>query len=360
MAAILALCVCCAMSRSEAATLVYVGNADTQDISRFHLTDDGHLRADAAVVLQSPAQPGRSVLLATSPNQRYLYAAYLSGNISRVATYAIDRSSGALSAVGLPAPLVDVMAYVTTDRSGRFLLSASYAGNKVVVNAIDASGAVAQTLQIVPTAPKAHCIVPDLGNQHVLHTSLGGDRIYQQRFSAVTGTLASNSPPFVPLPDDSGPRFLIYAPDGRFVYVVDELDARVRVFPADAVNGLLHAQIQEVTILPANFSGKPWGADIHLTRNGRFLYASERTSSTLTVFAVDKRNGLLTLVASVPTLTQPRAFSIDPSDRFLICSGQLTNSVRLYAIDPKSGQLTAIEDSPVGANPTWVEIVATY
>jgi 6-phosphogluconolactonase len=347
------------MSRSEAATHVYVGNADSQDISRFHLTDDGRLIADGAVVLQSPGEPGRSVLLATSPNQRYLYAAYLSGKISRVATYAIDRTSGALSAIGSPTPLVDVMAYVTTDRSGRFLLSASYAGNKVVVNSIGANGAVAQTVQIVPTEPKAHCILPDLKNHYVLHTALGGDRIYQQRFSAVTGTLAPNSPPFMPVPDNAGPRFLIYAPDGRFVYVIDELDAQVRVFPTDAASGVLHPQVQEVTILPANFSGKPWGADIHLTRNGRFLYASERTSSTLAVFAVDERTGLLTFVASVPTVTQPRAFSIDPSDRFLICSGQLSNSVRIYEIDPKSGRLTALQDYPVGTNPTWVEILAT-
>jgi len=77
------------------------------------------------------------------------------------------------------------------------------------------------------------------------------------------------------------------------------------------------------------------------------------------VFAVDERTGLLTFVASVPTVTQPRAFSIDPSDRFLICSGQLSNSVRIYEIDPKSDRLTALQDYPVGTNPTWVEILAT-
>jgi 6-phosphogluconolactonase len=347
------------MSRGEAATRVYVGNADSQDLTLFDLDDNGGLTARGKLSLQSPAQPGRSVLLATSPDKRFLYAAYLTDTRSTVASYSIDARTGALTQVGARTSLTDVMAYITTDRKGRFLLSASYAGNKVVVNEIRRDGAVSRTVQVVPTEPKAHCILPDPSNRYVLHTSLGGDRVYQQRFSARTGKLTPNSPASVSLPPLSGPRFLRFSADSRFVYVIDELDASVRVLPFDAARGLLHTEVQHVPLLPADFAGEPWGADLHITPDGRFLYASERRSSTLSAFRIDAASGRLTPIEVVTTVSQPRAFDIDPSGQYLICAGQLSNTIRIYAIDPADGHLSALGDQAVGANPTWVEIVAS-
>jgi 6-phosphogluconolactonase len=108
--------------------------------------------------------------------------------------------------------------------------------------------------------------------------------------------------------------------------------------------------------VPPGFAGKPWAADIHLTPDGKFLYASERTSSTLAAFRVDANSGALVPIASYPTETQPRGFAIDPSGRTLLAVGQLSNSLTAHAIDPDSGALRALARYPVGKNPNWIEM----
>src|SRR5580692_5043449 len=115
-------------------SFVYVANADGQDISVFRLESDGALKVCATVAAQSPPQTGRSMLLAISPDQRFLYAAYLSGGSHfAVTTYAIGGADGIPVAQGTAA-LADSMAYMVTDQSGRYLLCASYAGSRVTVN----------------------------------------------------------------------------------------------------------------------------------------------------------------------------------------------------------------------------------
>jgi 6-phosphogluconolactonase len=257
-----------------------------------------------------------------------------------------------------PGPLADSMAYISTDRSGKFLFSASYGGNKVAVNPIGPDGVVQPAQQIVPTEPNAHCILADPSNRYVLHTSLGGDLVYQEKFDAKTGKLTPNDPPSVSIKSKAGARHLVFSPSRKFVYLVDELDASVYVFPWDVKTGTLKKEVQVTTALPKGFEGKPWAADIHLTPDGEFLYASERTSSMLAAFRVDPKTGLLTPIDFYPTEKQPRAFNIDPSGRHLLSVGQLSNSMTSYAIDKATGKLSKLKEYPVGKNPNWVEIVS--
>jgi 6-phosphogluconolactonase len=331
----------------ESVSFVYVANADAQDISAFRLEPDGALKYCATVAAQSPPQTGRSMLLAVSPEQQYLYAAYLSGGAHfAAATFAIDGSNGIPKPIGTAA-LADAMAYMVTDRTGRFLLCASYAGNKVTVNRIGTDGLVGALVQSIDTEPKAHCIVTDASNRHALHTSLGADLIYQQRFDAASGELAPNAPATVAMTRGSGPRFIALSPDGRFVYVNGELDGSISVQQYDVATGTLQSCIQTVTVLPSGFRMSP---------DGGYLYASERTSSTVTAFAVDRARGLLRLIGSVTTVKQPRALAIDPTGRFLIAAGQLSNSILCYSIAPGTGVLQPLREYPVGRNPTWIEI----
>jgi 6-phosphogluconolactonase len=335
---------------------VYVANADAQDISVFRLEPEGALIACATIPAQSPPQTGRSMLLALSPDQRLLYAAYLSGGTHFAATtFAIDAERGIPTPLGTAA-LADTMAYMVTDRTGRFLLCASYAGNKVTVNRIGADGQVGALVQEIATAPKAHCIITDCTNRHVLHTSLGGDLIYQQRFDPATGALAPNAPATMAMARGSGSRFLALSLDGRFVYVIGELDGSLAVHPYDSDAGTLRPCIQTLSVLPAGVTGKPWAADLRMSPKGKTLYASERTSSTLSAFAIDAASGMLRLIGAVPTVRQPRALAIDPEGRYLIAAGQLSNSILCHAIEADSGLLRPLREYPVGGNPTWIEI----
>jgi 6-phosphogluconolactonase len=344
------------LSSASAATFVYVGNAESQDITVLELKSNGDLTPVETTAVPGPTKPGSSLPLAVSPDKKRLYVGLRNEPYS-VVTFAIDAKTGKLTSVG-PGPLADSMAYISTDRSGKYLLSASYGGNKVTVNPIGPNGVVQPAQQILPTEPNAHCIVADPSNRYVLHTSLGGDLVYQEKFDAKTGKLTPNDPPSISVKAKAGARHLVFSRNKKFVYLVDELDASIYVFPWDAKKGTLNKEVQVTTALPKGFDGKPWAADIHLTPDGKFLYASERTTSTLAAFSVDPKTGLLTPIDSYPTEKQPRAFNIDPTGRYLLSVGQLSNSMTAYAIEKATGKLTKLKEYPVGKNPNWVEVIS--
>ena len=111
------------------------------------------------------------------------------------------------------------------------------------------------------------------------------------------------------------------------------------------------------TTLPAGFAGKPWAADLHLTPDGRYLYASERTSSTISAFKVDAAAGLLQPLGQTATEKTPRGFAIDSSGKFLLAVGQESHSLSVHPIDSASGALGIPKRLALGKNPNWVEIV---
>jgi 6-phosphogluconolactonase len=344
------------MSSASAATFVYVGNSDSQEVTVLELKTSGELTPVATTAVPGPAKPGGSLPLAVSPDKKRLYVGLRNTPYSAV-SFSIDAKTGKLKTIG-SGELADSMAYIVTDRTGKFLLSASYGGNKVTVNPIGADGLVQDATQIMPTQPNAHAIMTDPSNKYVLHTSLGGDMIYQDKFDAKTGKLTPNDPPSISVKAKAGARHFVFSPNKKFVYLINELDGSIYVFPWDAKTGTLKKEVQVATSLPKDFSGKPWAADIHVTPDGKFLYASERTTSTLAAFSVDAKTGMLTPIETYPTEKQPRGFNIDPTGRFLLSVGQLSNSMTSYAIDKATGKLTKLKEYPMGKNPNWVEIVS--
>jgi 6-phosphogluconolactonase len=249
------------------------------------------------------------------------------------------------------------MAYIVTDRTGRFLLSASYPGAKLAINPIDNSGRVGERpTQLLATRPKAHCVVLDASNRFVYGTSLGGDIIMQLRFDAQTGTVSPNQPASISTKPNAGPRHLAFHPNGRFLYLLNETDATLGIYAIDRAAGTL-AELQTVPTLPPGFTGKPSAADLHVTPDGRFIYASERTTSTIKGFRIDPESGTFSRCGRWPTETTPRGFAIDPRGRFLLAAGLSSNAMTVSAIDPDSGSLADVRKYPLGEMPNWIEIV---
>ena len=337
---------------SSAATWVYVSNADSQDISVFAL--------DRAAATLTPVETvplgGMAMPMAFSPDKRVLYVA-LRSQPFRVVSLAVDPASGKLRKLG-EAPLADSMANIDTDATGRWLFAASYGGHKITVNGIGKDGAVGLIHQLIQTEPNAHAIHADASNRFVLATSLGGDNVSSWRFDAEKGLLSANDPALTTSTPKSGPRHFVWNKAQRRVYLLNELDASLQVYAWDAARGTLKLE-QSTTALPPGFTGKPWAADLHLTPDGRFLYASERTSSTLAAFKVDAATGQLQPLGNTPTEKGPRGFAIDPSGRYLIAAGQESHGISLYAIDPATGALGKPSRTDAGKNPNWIEIVDT-
>jgi 6-phosphogluconolactonase len=355
-----------------AATFVYVSNADDGNISTYTLQPDGSLKAGPRVDAAKVVMP-----MAVSPGKRFLIAAVRSKPYEAY-TYAIDSKSGELKLVG-KGPLTESDPYITIDSAGRFLLSASYGGNQVGVNPIGKDGKVGAPIQMIPTARNAHSIRLDNTNRFAFVPHLGTDQIFQFVFDKNSGKLTSNTPATVQMKQGSGPRHIIVSKDNKFVYLLSELTGTVTTLSLDAKTGTLKESGDPVSILPSDTKlgpgmprgavGAPgqaprntdndiWASDLHLTPDGRFLYAAERTSNSVGAFKVDAATGKLTFIGSTQTEKQPRGFAIDPTGKFLVVSGEKSETVTTYSIDSQSGALKEIGKYPTGKGANWVEIVS--
>jgi 6-phosphogluconolactonase len=356
-----------------AGTFVYVTNADDGDIATYAMRPDGALTVGARVAAAKIVMP-----MAVSPDRRFLYAGVRSKPFS-VHVYSIDAGTGALIPLSV-SPLAESFPYIALDKTGRFLFGASYGDHLISVNAVGPDGRVAATpLQVIPVGRNAHSIRTDGSNRFVFVPTLGSDEIFQFTFDATSGRLSSNTPSVALMKPSTGPRHFVTSADNRFLYALSELLATVTTFSLDARAGHL-TELSSASGLPADSKlvpgaprgavgapgGPPprntdndiWAADIHMTPNGRFLYISERTSSTLRAFAVEAATGKLTYLTSTPTENQPRGFAIDPKGRFLVAAGEKSDTISVYAIDQASGALTQLQKYPVGKGANWVEIVS--
>ena len=360
---------------AAAKTFVYVSNADDGEIAILKMNpDNGDLELIAKTKAGDVVMP-----MAVSPDRRFLYASIRSVPYS-VASYSIDSNTGELTHLST-APLPDNMAYISTDKTGRFLFSASYAGDKIAVNPIGQKGfALPDAVQVMITGRNAHSILPDPSNRFVFVPNLGSDQVMQLVFNEKTGTLSPNTPGAVHTKVGAGPRHLDFSPNNRFVYVLNELDGTVNVYAIDNETGRL-TEIQSISAVPRDANlvpGRPrgaiggpqpasapppdestviWAADIHITPDGKFLYASERTTSTLAAFAVDSLAGKLIYINSFETETQPRGFTIGPRGNYLICAGQKSDHISVFKINPETGELQRLKRYLAGKNPNWIEIV---
>jgi len=358
-----------------AGTFVYVSNQDDGDISVYAMAPDTGMLTPAP-----RAAAGKLVMpMASSPDGKFLYASVRTKPFS-IYNYRVDPSTGDLRWLGT-SPLPDSMVNVAVDRSGRWLLAASYGGNIVSVHAIGPDGRVAgEPAQVLPSGGvKPHSIRVDADNRFAYVPHLGSDEVRVFRFDAKAGKLAPADPPSVKVKAGTGPRHHIISRDNKFLYLLGELTGTVTVFARDTSTGALK-EIQTIESVPAGSGLKPgqprvpvgtpgavpfdeataiWAADIQVTPNGRFLFTTERTRSTITSFAVDTKTGHLSVVGTVPTEKQPRGIGVDPKGRFLVASGEKSSNVSVYAIDEKTGTLTPKQQVAVGAGANWVQFVDT-
>ena len=342
---------------ASAATYMYVGNAGSSEIVTLTLDPKtGDLKEIDRFAVPGITKAGGSIPMSVSPNKKFLYAGFR-GEPLAAAAFSIDAKTGKLKHLG-NGPLAHSMAYIATDRTGKWLLSASYPGHMVTVNPIGADGIVQASTQSIPNLPNSHAILADKSNTHVLSPSLGADVVNQFKFDAKTGTLTPNDPPNTKVVDKAGPRHFRFSKDERFVYLLNELKAIIIVFPYDAKKGVLGKELQTISALP---EGKPpekiWAADIQLTPDGRYLYATERGTSTISQYTIDPKTGMLTANGSVPTEKQPRAIAVGPTGNHLYAVGELSDGLTIYGIDAKTGKLTQTKQMPIGKNPNWIEIV---
>ena len=340
---------------------VYISNGGDGNIEVMKLNPE---TGDLTMVEKVPAAPN-VMHMALSPDHHFLYASVRSEPFS-IISYSINSETGRLTQLSKES-LPDNMVYISVDNIGRFLLSVSYTGAKIVVNPIEANGLVqAKPIQIIPTGPKPHSILVDQSNRFVYVPQLGNDQIKQFLFNASTGTLTPNDPDVVYTKDDSGPRHFVFSPNNKFIYVSNELDGTVYSYEMNNKTGAL-TEIQRISVFPPSIMNNELTpdsqdttikiADIHITPDGKWLYVSERATNTITAFSVDDNTGNLAYIESYDTEEIPRGFNIDPNGNFVIVAGQKSDHVAVYAINSETGELKLLDRFESGNEPNWIEIV---
>jgi len=287
--------------------------------------------------------------LCIDPSGRTMYAALR--DISSIASMKIDNNSGKLVHLK-DTPVADNPVYISADKKGKYLFFTSYNGNKNAVYPLENEAVNQNPVQIIDARINPHMIRSDASGRFVFVPNKGGD-VVQQFILQPDGTLMPNKPEAISVSRGSGPRHFTINPAGNIMYVVNELSCTVVVFHLDKTTGILTGPFQEITTKPADFTSFNTCADIHITPDGKFLYASNRGHDSLAGFAIDPKTGKLTPLGWFPTEKEPREFEIEPSGKFAIAAGESSGRIALYRIRT-DGSLSLLKTYSVGQWPVWV------
>jgi 6-phosphogluconolactonase len=327
---------------------VYVGSGDGK-IRLFSF--DG---TTGALALEDTFDAGENPsFLAFDPERRFVYA--VDENASQVQAFAVERPSGKLAALGAVASGGNGPAHVSVDRAGKYVLVANYGGGTIAVFPRQADGrlgAATATRSFGNTA-QTHEIVTDPTNAFALVPNKGKDAVSVFRLDG-SGALADVS--LAGYPAGDGARHLDFDQAGKHVYVVDELASTVTVMTMDPATGAL-AAIQTISTLEPGFMGANTGAEIQRTPDGKHVLASNRGDDSLAVFDVGASDGKLTRTARVATGKTPRHFSIEETGRFLFAGNQGSGTVTVMKMDATTGIPSPLGSPVAVPSPAWVGLV---
>ncbi len=296
--------------------------------------------------LAEAVEPGFFVI---HPDGRHLYTCN-ADNVGGVSAYAVDPATARLTLLNQVSSGGSDPAYISLDRTGRFVLVANYNAGNLAVFALEPDGRIGRRTafeqhaghSVNPTRqtqPHVHSIIVDPSNRYVLSADLGLDRLYVYRFDAATGSLAPADPPYVAARPGSGPRHVTFHPNGRWVYLDCEMANTVTAFAWDSGTGRL-SEIQTVSSLPPGFEGTSTAAEILVHPGGRFLYVSNRGHDSLAAFAIDAATGRLSPVGWTPSGGRtPRNFAFDPTGRWLLVTNHDSDNAVVFRVDDQTGRL---------------------
>jgi len=343
-----------AATASDTSRLVYFGTYTKKDskgiyVARFDTASGVLTDATFAAAGSNPT------FIALHPHLPVLYAIgdrknESGGTEGTLSAFTIDPANGSLTALNTIPSGGGSLCYIQVDPSGQTVLVSSYGSGYVAAYSLAPDGRLGERKSFVKHSGKgphpqqdaahAHCIDVAPGGSFAFSADLGADKIIPYRLDAATGSLTLNDKP-IELPPGAGPRHLAFHPNGRFAYVINELNSTVTAYTFDKATGAL-GEIETVDSIPGDYVGRRWGAEIAVHPSGKFLYASNRADhESIALFTIDASTGKLTFVAhSHEGIKHPRHFAIDPSGLWLLCANHDTDNVNIFSIDVSTGRLT--------------------
>lgn len=343
----------------------YVGTytkGDSKGIYKFTLDlETGKIEA---ITLASEA--GNPSYLSVDKDNKHIYSIETTDNTAGVAAYSINSSNGELEHINSKLFEGSSRCYVSLDKNNKFLLSANYHQGEVSVFPLNSDGSLNDPSSIVKhegsgpnkdrqEKPHAHYISLTPDEKYVCAVDLGIDKVVGYHFD--NGNLVKSDKLTLSLKPGSGPRHMVFHPNSKFAYVLTELSSEVVTLKYVASESRFEI-LQYISALPESFTGESTGGAIHISSDGRFLYASNRGHDSIAVFSVDDATGKLQFVDHTSTQgSHPRDFSIDPTGKYLIVANMNTNNVIPFLIDKETGKLTQANEAVTIPSPVCIKFL---
>jgi len=308
--------------------------------------------------------------LAVSPNEKYVYAVNETNSKTnfggQVTAFSFNKQNGILSEVNKQSSGGNDPCYITVDKSGKWVVIANYTSGTVSVLPIKKDGSLDSAVTVIQhegsgvnsdrqEGPHAHSTVLSHDNDYLFAQDLGIDKIMIYAFNNKTGQLTPAPTPYVEVEPGAGPRHFDFHPNNKYAYLIEELTGSISVYNYQGHGQL--ALIQNISALPPDYTGPVGSADIHVSPDGKFLYASNRgESNTIAILKINQQTGMLTLVGHQSTLGKtPRNFNFDPSGNFLLAANQNSDDVVIFKRDKQTGLLTDTGKKIVVGNPVCIK-----
>lgn len=259
--------------------------------------------------------------------------------------------------------------YINLDFSERFVTTANYTGGSITVFSLDEEGRLKPDSRLISftgngsdkerqSQPHLHCVEFTPDHKYLLANDLGTDQIHVFPVNGsvsdgVAGSLLDeNEATHVKVEPGSGPRHICFHPNQKFAYLINELSGKVTAF------SYREGQLEAIQYIAADTVGAKGSADIHLTPDGRFLYASNRLKADgIAVFAVDGEKGTLTKVGYELTGIHPRNFIITPNGRYLLVACRNSNLIQIFEINKDTGLLTDTGEKIETSQPVCLKFI---
>lgn len=288
-----------------------------------------------------------------SADQKFLYAIHENGGDNKsgeISAYSRNAATGELTLLNTQPTGGDHPCYVSTDRHGKWVVAGNYSGGNIAVFSIREDGRLGERSFLQQHTgsgsnpdrqekPHVHCTAFSPDQRMLLVPDLGIDRIMLYKVDIFTGALTPAAQPWYQADAGAGPRHITFSPSGKHAYLIEELSGTVVGFQWKK-NRL--KRIQRISTLAAGETDFAGSADIHVSPDGNFLYASNRADyNNIAIYRIDPKKGTLSLVGHQSTLGKgPRHFSFDPSGKFVLVGNQTSNQVVIFRYDSATGKLS--------------------
>ena len=295
--------------------------------------------------------------LAISNSRKYLYAVASGEHGQKIVAYKINHNTGDLTEINRQDCGGQNPCHVSVGPNDKYVVYANYTGGSCGLIPIAEDGSLKKPGSFFQhqegsgvnagrqAEPHPHSAKTDPSGKFIMVPDLGQDKVRIYRLADDKQSMQPNNPAYASLPPGGGPRHITFDPQGRWMYVNNELSSSVTVFDLSSEDAAPRA-IQTISTLPSGFQDENSTAELLIHPTGRFLYCSNRGHHSVATFQIDQNNGTLTATGHCSSGgSTPRNFGITPDGRYVVVANQLSDNVDVLKVNTQTGTLSATGNS---------------